>query len=351
MDTNFKIRHETIHEKTRERTRNCTKVLLISCLFVFIFVWFSVSASEARAITVSPAKIEITADPGSVVDSQMQIFNETNARSCFSPSAEKFTESEGRRVFLSGEKSLLAEWTKVPSKVCVEPGEREYIPFVINIPNDAPPGGHFAVFWWGDVPKEGAGSVGISVRAGILVYLRINGAVDETSSVTGFKPVKRFIFGLPAEFTWGFENHGNVHLKPKGTITVRNMFGWTRQVININENSFFVLPDGKRTWTEAWTSRGPFTWGPYIATLRVKYGEAEPKEYKKSRFVLYLPWKQSLILLFILLIFGYLLPKFIRRYNEKVIARYQARFGKLEREEPEQLKEKPKPESRRGRNL
>jgi len=291
-----------------------TQIILVSCLLFLV-------SSSVEAITVSPAKIELKADPGSVVDSYMSIFNETASSACFSVGAQKFTESEGRRTFLN-DPSLIWEWSELPSKVCLEPGERRQVPFILNVPEDAPPGGHFAVFWWGDVPPEGgAGGVGISVRAGILVYLRVSGEVDETASIIAFSPVKRVIFSLPAEFTYGLENHGNVHLKPKGTIAVRNIFSWTRETVDINTNNLFVLPEGKRVFTEAWTNRGAFSWGPYIATLNLTYGDEAPQQYKKSRLVLFLPWKQSLILFLILLIFGYFLPKFIRRYNEKIIER------------------------------
>jgi 5-hydroxyisourate hydrolase-like protein (transthyretin family) len=45
--------HETTLNRTRDRTRNYTKLIIYSCLFVFVFVWFSVLPSTARAATLS----------------------------------------------------------------------------------------------------------------------------------------------------------------------------------------------------------------------------------------------------------------------------------------------------------
>jgi hypothetical protein len=292
-------------------------------LLIFSFTWFNYS----YAITVGPAKLEYKVDPGTVITGSILLINETQEKQVFVPSFEKFIEVSGEKKFLRGEKSELTEWFRFPNEIVLEPGERKDIPFTIEVPQNAPPGGHFAVIWWGNKPVSGSGdNVAIVTRAGILVYLQVSGDINEKGSLISFSlPFNKFLFwALPIDFNVRFKNEGNTYLKPKGDITIRNMFGGIKTVLGVNEADRILLPqveDDLRIASKF--NKLPFAFGPYKAVLTLNWGD-KPEIVQKTLWFFVLPIKETIIGIIVLILLYYGLKFGIKRYNAWIIKKYSA---------------------------
>jgi len=276
------------------------------------------------AITIGPAKLELSADPGDVLTGEMSLFNETDKADNFYISFEKFIEEGSQRIFLADEESLVAEWMEAPESVFLTGGERKRVSFTIRVPEGAPPGGHFAVAWWSTAPPEAKGGVGIAVRAGILIFLRVSGEVTEEAEIL-YSPKQTIVGSLPLGFNVTFKNLGNVHLKPLGNIIIKDLFGRTKAQISINPQRFNVLPESQRTFIADWQGEGIF-FGPYRATLEVSYGSDESKEFKKTALVWVLPWILTLLIVLALIILILVIIKGIPKYNRWVIEKAKRRL-------------------------
>ena len=105
-------------------------------------------ATPVFALTVSPARFEITGDPGTTLSGEIEVFNEQEGTRTFFTSYENFEPSgdSGAPHFI-GSKDGLATWIRSDSKIILESGKRVVIPFSIAIPQNAEPGGHFAVIF------------------------------------------------------------------------------------------------------------------------------------------------------------------------------------------------------------
>lgn len=274
------------------------------------------------AVTVGPVKMEYSVDPGGIIEGKLFLMNETGGTQTFYPSFEKFIEVSGEKQFLPKESTELARWFKTENSITLGAGEQKNVPFVIEIPQNAPPGGHFAVIWWSTAPPDGPGAR-IVTRAGILVYLRVSGDIKESGEVLSFDAVK-FHNWLPVNFNLIFKNTGNVHLKPTGEIKIKNIFGITKAVLSPNPNTLQVLPESEKSFTLAWNSEkwGGFAFGPYSAKLNLIYGE-EQKEISKKIWFFVFPWKISLIAILVLLILIFGFTKGIKRYNRWIINKAQ----------------------------
>ena len=294
-----------------------------SAVLIFLIVAFFIPYLISNAVTVGPVKLEISADPGDVVRGELFLMNDEKETKIFSPVFEKFIEEEGTKKFIS-EKADLATWFEINYPITLNSLEGRNIPFVLRIPEDASPGGHFAVIWWSAGSPE-AGQVSIVTRAGILVYLRVSGDIKEQGQILEFttQNKKKFFSSSPINFAINFENTGNVHLKPKGEIQIKNIFGGTKTIIDVNKKDLSILPQSKKTLQEQWEFSG-FLFGPYKANLKLVYGETQ-QEVQKSFWIVIILWKQLLLIILILGLVFFGIPKGIKKYNQWIVDKYRTR--------------------------
>jgi hypothetical protein len=151
-------------------------------LYTILIVAIAGMASPVFALTVSPARVEITGDPGTTLRGEIGLFNEQEGSKTFFTSFENFEPSgESGAPHFIGAKDGLATWIKTENKVVLESGKRSIVPFSITIPQNAQPGGHFAAIFFGSQAPgtQGSGQVSIGGKIGVLVLLRVSGEVAE----------------------------------------------------------------------------------------------------------------------------------------------------------------------------
>ncbi|MDD5547409.1 MAG: hypothetical protein PHN74_00705 [Candidatus Pacebacteria bacterium] len=260
--------------------------LLLSFIIGFLALPFF-----SHAITVGPVRMEYSVNPGDIVKGEMLLKNEGGGSRIFYPNLEKFFEENGQKVF-SGEESEISKWIKTAKSVALKPDEQKIIPFSIEVPADASPGGHFAVMWWGNVApnSEKADQVGVNTRAGILVYLTVSGNTIESGNIGEIRTnyPKSIINKLPVNFVISFENKGNVILKPFGELVIKNFFGVTKGILRVNDKGLIVMPNDKKNLETEWNS--DFAFGPYKATANLVLGK-DNQRIEKSIWVYVFPTK------------------------------------------------------------
>jgi len=313
------------------------KIFFVSSFLALIFVLAPISAS---AITISPPIIEFDARPGDTIVDVIKLYNETTEAQTLTGAVQTFKalNETGAPSFLSPEESTdLATWLKLDeTAVTLAADERKDVLFSINVPADAEPGGHFAGILWtpsGTTTLEGSG-VGVTLKTGTLILVRVAGNVSETGRVVGFTADKSSYNYLPANFSVRFENLGNVHLKPVGTIEISNLLGRKVTSLPINGDLSNVLPDSIRKFDATWQKteeplgasewqreRENFAWGKYTATLNLDYGVDGQKTTASLVFWVF-PWRVTLFYLAIALVIIILVIIGIRGYNKWLIKKY-----------------------------
>ena len=307
---------------------------------IFFPAFFSLTAvlllsfpSYSKALTVGPAKMEFSLDPGTETIGNIFLMNEGGEARTLYPSFEKFIEVNGAKQFLPGEYTDLGSWLDMPKSVSFEPGQSKDIPFTLKIPADAPPGGHFVVIWWSTAPPnaKSGGGTSIVTRAGILVYLNVSGEIKETASIENFSPENKanFFSWLPESFDVMFKNTGNVYLKPLGEIRVKNLLGITDAIYSVNSYGAEILPQsGKSLRVLPKTMRwGGFGFGFYRATMVLNYGEDENRDKQitaeTSFFVI--TWQIIVPVILLILLTFWLSTRGVKKYNRWVIEKYTRR--------------------------
>ena len=147
---------------------------------------------------------------------------------------------------------------------------------------------------------------------------------------------------LPATFATRFQNEGNIHLRPTGSVVVKNLFGSTSAELVMNQNGGATLPDSIRryetTWEKSTVEETPGNiWGNFWAEFRNEWNNFALGRYQASvsltagtgdlvkdsatlTFWVW-PWR-VLTLMFLILVVVVLAVSFgIKRYNHWILTR------------------------------
>jgi len=243
----------------------------------------SVLARSARAqtqtFTAIPPRLEISAKPGEFVQKTIQFRNEGNETAYLSVVTKDFIvkDTAGTPEFVTSPVSgrwAASSWISLsPSSITVAPKQTVNITLSVNVPLDALPGGHDKDlnFYIYDVAPRIGGGVGagsaIQQVVGTLVYLTVEGPISEQAKVLRFE-VPRFLEFGPVPFTTEILNNSDLHITPKGQITVRNMLGKVTTVMPLEERNIF--PGASFIYENTWNAK--YLLGRYRADLSVAYG-------------------------------------------------------------------------------
>ncbi len=211
----------------------------------------------ALALTVSPAKKELQADPGSVVVGEIELLNDQDEAKRFFTSFENFeSRGDSGAPYFTGSGSGLATWIESQSEVTIESGERVFVPYTIRVPENAEPGGYFSALFFGTQEPQGsgAGEVTIGGKVGVLILLRVNGDVDETAGLGSFglSGSRRVVDSLPVTLAYNFNNEGGDKTVPRGEIVIKNTLRVTTEKLLANEREGNVLPNSTRKFEIVW---------------------------------------------------------------------------------------------------
>jgi hypothetical protein len=311
---------------------------------ILISILFFADGARAQsgdkvALTITPPLININMNPGEAWPSSIKVTNNSSTAIRVFPQTIDFKSGdEGGVEFMFPDnnsiedsdaikKFSLSQWLKINGEeVEVGPNSSLDIPFVIELPPDAEPGGHYAAIVTGNKPAGQIQGSGIKISSMIasLILLNVAGDASEGGRIRQFSSDKNFYKQPEAKFILRFENTGNVHLQPKGEIKVINMFGTEKGRIKINQESNFghVLPQSIRKWNFDWKTDDKITnMGRYRASLILSFGTSGKETVAQDIYFWVVDFKiVGLILggiLFLILIIIFL----IKRSIKKAVAR------------------------------
>lgn len=301
------------------------------------------SFGTAQALTISPARAELTADPGETITESFLIINEQATEQTYYTSVENF-ESQGETGTpnFTASKEGLPSWITVEEKVTLKAGERVKVPYTVTVPADADAGGHFAAIFLSTVPPTlGEGQVSVGAKVGMLVLLKVTGDVKEEGGLLTFstKEDKKLFTNLPVDLVYRFSNTGADRVKPEGFITVKNIFGGEIAKIDANKSLGNVLPNSVRRFearigdVEAPKVSAPFfehvrfqmnnfSLGMYTATVNLSFGNSSVSERSITYFML--PWQLLSLVTGALLIAILVIASLLKRYNRWIIKQARA---------------------------
>lgn len=288
------------------KTKYFIKSFLITSILSLCLVLsanFLFAQENPRTITIVPPTLERNINPGDKAEGKLKVVNDSSTPITFKAIVRDFIVEDniGTPKILAGDelsrKYSASSWIAVvPDSFTVAPGTSQSLSYYLQVPPDARPGGRYAAVVYEPqelIGVEGTGA-GVQTHLGSLFLLRVNGDVLENSTVTKFQTPGFAEYG-PVNLITEIKNLSDTHIKPKGVITIKNMFGQVMETQPLTEHNIF--PEATRKFEN--TVGKKYMAGRYTAELQATYGTNNNLTlYAITNFIVF-PWKIAGIILLI----------------------------------------------------
>lgn len=306
-----------------------SKIIIVLSLS-FLFFGFFVFAQENKnqtGLSISPLRFEFSADPGDTIENVIKVTNPTKNTVSVKMEVEDFTAmGEEGQVKVEEQKDhtySLKRWvTTTPSEFTLAPNESKVVNFKIVVPKNAEPGGKYGSILatvTGVVTPEGTGA-SIQPKVGSLVLLSVSGKIVENLDIKEFSAPK-FLDKGPVKFTLRFENKGTVHLRPRGIVSIYDIFGKKLADLEIPQQN--VLPGAIRKVEVEWKKGWLFGFR-YRAMFVGSYGsQNQPLSASLTFYAFPWIWAGIIILILALLIFYIVRTQKKVKKAKEILKKYQ----------------------------
>lgn len=284
------------------KIKNLKSILI--CILVIGFLVFpktKVFGQVSTGLSAIPPRLEVEVKPDGVTTQYIKVRNESSEVKTIKVSLRDFVvnDNKGTPNFLDetttdNNRWAASSWIQVsPTSLTVKPGETKILTLTVLPPTNALPGGHYAAVVYSPDSLASFNTTGASVQTnvGTLVYVTIPGDINQKASVQSFSAPKFSEFG-PIDFKATVKNSSDIHIQPKGAITVKNLFGREVDKLQLTETNIF--PYTTRDFTNTLNKKWLF--GRYRANFEAYYGTAGGL-IAATLFFWVIPWRLIILII------------------------------------------------------
>jgi len=325
--------------------RNIIFIIVIIFITIITFRFGQVNAQSVLPLTVAPARQEIAVNPGenAAVNIRFYNFSETPVSGIVriadfvvdnTQGAPRIIEDVGQvSPRFSGQ-----AWLTIPyDRITIAAADKVSLQAKIIVPIDAHPGGRYVAVYFEpttSIPQaigtEKEAGTGVTSRIASLIYIKVAGPITEKALISRFFTLGFFEYG-PVKVETQILNRGDYHVRPRGVITMSNIFGAPVDQTNLREENIF--PDVVRNYENNLGKK--WLMGKYKLNLTASYGEGG-QVLEASTYVWVFPWRVALAVVLTIIILAFVISKF---YKNIVVKETNLEEElKKEQEEIEKLK-------------
>lgn len=320
--------------------RNIIYITIIVFIAIIALRFGRVQAQSRLPMTVAPARQEITIDPGesSAVNIRFYNFSESPVSGIIRVADFIVDNNQGAPRIIEDFGQLSPRfsaqtWATIPyDRITIAANDKVSLQARINVPVDAHPGGRYlAVYFEPTVPvpqavgAEKEAGTGVSARIASLIYLRVAGPTTEKALISRFFAPGFFEYG-PIRVESQIMNRGDLHIRPRGVITMTNIFGAPVDQINIKEENIF--PDVVRNYESSLGKK--WMMGKYKLSLTASYGD-QGQVLERFIYVWVFPWRVALATILTIVILALIATNFYKN----IIVRETSLEEELKKEQEE----------------
>lgn len=280
-------------------------------------------------MTISPPSQKLILTPGEDYEGSISVSNSSNAKydleySVVVGSLNYGKDEEGKTDYedldvdeITGYNQIM-NWIELKKKSgVIAKGDREVIPFVIHVPENAPAGGQYATIIVQDDSVRATGGEGVAIESAIRfasnIYATIAGETEDKGVIVE-NNIPSFLLSNSLPAVSLVKNDGNVHTDAKYTLQVWSIFSDEEVCTNEEKEEGSRIEGGKTSLIMPGTERyhTQTCYLPSIGVYRAKqtvtiFGEESVVE----KMVIFCPlWLLFLILFAIVAFIVWIVMKF-----------------------------------------
>lgn len=273
----------------RIRLHSIAKVLLAAVVLLAGFsslAYAQNTSSPRESITLSPAVNKPVTNAGATVNEKLTIVNDGETDYRFLLYARPFSvtsEQYDPNFTEVNERTEAYQWVQFErTDLSIKAGETIEVPYILTVPQNAAPGGHYAVLFAETQPPESEGTqVARKKRVGSLLYITVNGDLKQSGSIESWK-ANFWQKARPLNAEVRIKNDGNVHYQASVQATYSNIFGKARFHLNQEQ---LILPGTTRRVETPWQN------APYLGIFKVsgQVNYLDKTEALPTKWVILLP--------------------------------------------------------------
>lgn len=264
-----------------------------------------------RSLGISPLRSELTIIPGASFDGKLTLTNSGKDSLSVTLDAEVFSVTNEVYDYSFDPAGKGVDWVTFDrTSIPLDPGKSATISYKVAVPIDAEPGGRYLSLFASSSPTADAGGVVSINRVASLLYVTVAGDLSRTGKVLTFNS-PLVTFG-DSSWTATLQNSGSTHFHSLYNVNVKYLFGGG--TITTTQGDSLILPSTVRLLTQ------PIAHPEWLGVYRLEYtiSLGDVPAQQETRYILYLPAVQSLLLLGIIIGLFLLRPKRKNRHTPKI---------------------------------
>jgi hypothetical protein len=292
------IKYQELSIKNRKNVGLVLCIAILATSYLILNTAPALAQELSRTVTLVYPALEHKIDPGGRAEGITKIINDSSVPLTFNLNVQDFvvTDTIGTPNILPpntlSRKYSAAAWIGVtPNVFTLQPGQKQNLNYFIQVPKDARPGGHYAAIVYAPETKTGATGTGSTVNSqlGSIFYITINGPVKEQALITKFFANPFQEYG-PVKILTQLKNLGDLHVAPKGTVTVTGLlFNSTQDLAGHN-----IFPEAARDFQN--TFGQTLMVGRYKAVLLASYGVNNNLPLTATVYFWVFPWRIAVVI-------------------------------------------------------
>lgn len=290
-------------------------------------------------LSLRPAILDLPAEVGSTVTASIYIQNISGSAIGVEVGSQSLIPNDPDIDQQKRKDTDASTWMLTKGKkLLLEKDEQRIVDVQFLVPQEAGPGGHYALVTF-TVSSSGqqtaSGSV-VSPSLSSLALINVAGEVHEEASIEGFK-MPFLVFGEDQAIEFNIANTGNIHILPTANV---KLYDSTDQLVdNIPIPPQLVLPNTTKSFFANWSTGGRI--GVHRVEVEVAYGSPLQSVSLDSGTIILMPNLLSTVFGLSILLAVLFLVFFVLK---KPLKRLFGKYGKLHLSiKP---KKKPKPQNR-----
>jgi len=285
-------------------------ISLFVCLLASFFILVPLAHADI-GITIYPLNYKLTLNPGQEWEGITTVVNPNNFPLTVKPEKENIIGGAEGNVSLTTEEISqygLMNWISFDeNEFTLEPNASKEFHYKIKIPDNAPPGGHYAAILFRGIPPEEMTGIGVSGRTGTIILVEVTGNVIKKAEITSLN-TPSFIAHGPLAVNFKIKNDGNSYIFPEGKVIIS---GWLQKQ-ELTWEPRVVFPGFERTIDVKWDKR--YLFGPLTITVNAFIPNGpmlEPVKITTWAF----PYQEIIIILLIIVLIIWGVKTFKRKFK------------------------------------